>query len=338
MHSEKLNMAPMRNTTVKQLRLLSAAARGGSFAAAAEACHVTPPAVTMQMHQLEADVGLPLFERNGRGFALTAAGREVLAAAERIEVVLADCAAGLAALKSLTSGRVTVGVVSTAKYFAPRMLAAFAGAHPGIDIELVVGNREDTIAAFKSGRLDVAIMGRPPEDLAVESSPIGDHPQVLITPPDHPLAKRRSISPQEIAGETILMREVGSGTRLLAERFLAKHGVKPRIGMEIGSNETIKQAVMAGLGIAFISAHTIATEIDDGRLAVLDLVGLPEIRQWFVVRLAAKRMMPAARALRDFLVAEGRRFLPNVQDHWRRRNAAAPLPRPTHTAAKKVCR
>ncbi len=312
----------MRNITLKQLRLLSAAARGGSFIAAAEAGHVTPPAVTMQMRQLEAEVGLPLFERHGRGFALTAAGREVLAAAERIEVVLADCAAGVAALKSLTSGRVTVGVVSTAKYFAPQMLAAFARVHPGIDIELVVGNREDTIAAFTGGRLDVAIMGRPPEDVEVESAPIGDHPQVVIAPPDHPLAKRHSISPQEIAGETILMREVGSGTRLLAERFFAKHRIKPRIGMEIGSNETIKQAVMAGLGIAFISAHTIAAEIADGRLVVLDVVGFPEIRQWFVVRLVAKRMMPAARALRDFLVAEGRRFLPKVENHRRSRSPA----------------
>jgi len=312
----------MRNITLKQLRLLTAAARGGSFIAAAEACHVTPPAVTMQMHQLEAQAGLPLFERNSRAFALTAAGREVLAAAEQIEVMLADCTAGLAALKSLESGHVTIGVVSTAKYFAPQMLAAFARAHPGIDIELVVGNREDTIAAFKSGRLDVAIMGRPPEDVAAESAPIGDHPQVVIAPPDHPLAKQRAISPQQIAGETVLMREVGSGTRLLAERYLAKHRIKPRIGMEIGSNETIKQAVMAGLGIAFISAHTIAAEIADGRLVVLDVVGFPEIRQWFVVRLVAKRMMPAARALRDFLVAEGRRFLPRVPEHRRRRGVA----------------
>ena len=165
-------------------------------------------------------------------------------------------------------------------------------------------------------------MGRPPEDVDVESTSIGDHPQVVIAPPDHPLAKRRAIPPQEIAGETILMREIGSGTRLLAERFLARHGVKPRIGMEIGSNETIKQAVMAGLGIAFISAHTIAAEIGDGRLVVLDIVGLPEIRQWFVVRLAAKRMMPAARALRDFLVAEGRQFLPQLPDRRRRRKPA----------------
>ena len=325
----------MRNATIKQLRLFRAAARGGSFAAAAAACHVTPPAVTMQMHQLEADVGLPLFERNGRSLTLTVAGREVLAAAERIEVVVADCAAGLAALKSLASGRVTVGVVSTAKYFAPQMLAAFARTHPGIDIELVIGNREDTVGAFKSGRLDVAIMGRPPQDVEVESTLIGEHPQVIIAPPDHPLAARRSIAPQELASETILMREAGSGTRSLAEGFLAKHGIKPRIGMEIGSNETIKQAVMAGLGIAFISAHTIAAEISDGRLAVLDVVGLPEMRQWFVVCLAAKRLMPAARALRDFLLAKGRSFLPHVEQRRQRRDPAAPPRRINQTDAKK---
>jgi LysR family transcriptional regulator for metE and metH len=203
------------------------------------------------------------------------------------------------------------------------MLAAFARSHPGIDIELIIGNREDTIAAFKAGRLDVAVMGRPPEEVEVESALIGKHPQVLIAPPDHPLAKRRNIPPREIAGETILMRESGSGTRLIAERFLRKHGIKPRIGMEIGSNETIKQAVIAGLGIAFISAHTIASEIEDGRLVVLDVVGLPEVRQWFVVRPSAKRLMPAAGALRDFLVAEGRRFLPDV-DRPRRKETKAP--------------
>jgi LysR family transcriptional regulator for metE and metH len=269
----------------------------------------------MQMHQLETVAGLPLIERQGRRFTLTAAGHEVFAAAERIEAILADCTAGLAALKTLASGRVSVGVVSTAKYFAPQMLAAFARAHPGVDIELIVGNREDTIAAFQSGRFDVAIMGRPPEGIRVESALIGEHPQVIIAPPDHPLAKRRSISPREIAKQTILMREIGSGTRSLAEKYLAAHGIEPRIGMEIGSNETIKQAVMAGLGIAFISAHTIAAEISDGRLAILDVVGLPEIRQWFVVRPAVKRMMPADRSLRDFLVAEGQRFLPTVKQH-----------------------
>jgi LysR family transcriptional regulator, low CO2-responsive transcriptional regulator len=322
----------MLRVTIKQLRLLRAAAHGGSLAAAAEECHVTPSAVTMQMHQLEATVGLPLFERNGRRFTLTAAGREVFAAAERIETVLADCAAGLAALKALASGRVTVGVVSTAKYFAPQMLAAFARAHPGIDMELIIGNREDTIAAFQSGKFDVAIMGRPPEGIEVESAVIGEHPQVIIAPPDHPLAKQRSISPRVLAKQTILMREIGSGTRLVAEKFLSERGIKPRIGMEIASNETIKQAVMAGLGIAFISAHTIAAEIGDGRLAILDVVGLPEIRQWFVVRPATKRMMPAASSLRDFLVAEGRRFLPNLKHG--RRGDKTPTVRRKHSAKR----
>ena len=181
----------------------------------------------------------------------------------------------------------------------------------------------------------MAIMGRPPEGIEVEHALIGDHPQVIIAAPDHPLAKQRAISPQQIAGETILMREVGSGTRLMAEGFLAKHRIKPRIGMEISSNETIKQAVMAGLGIAFISAHTIAAEIEDGRLVVLDVIGFPEIRQWFVVRLAAKRLMPAARALRDFLVAEGRGFLPAVPNNRRSRKSTTVARRRT-TSSEKV--
>lgn len=303
----------MRNTTIKQLRLLIAAARGGSFVAAAEACNVTPPAVTMQMQHLEAEAGLPLFERIGRGLTLTEAGREVLAAAERIDAVVADCTAGLATLKALDGGRVTVGAVSTAKYFVPRMLAAFARKHPGIDFELVIGNREETIAAFAAGRYDITVMGRPPDGIEVESALIGDNPHPMIAPPDHRLAGRRRIAPKMLVSETLLMREAGSGTRMLAERFLAAAGIAPRVGMEIKSNETIKQAVMAGLGIALISAHTIEAEIVSGRLIVLDVVGLPEVRQWFVVRPTAKRLMPAARALRDFLVAEGRQFLPDVQ-------------------------
>jgi DNA-binding transcriptional LysR family regulator len=303
----------MRHATLKQFRLLLAATRGGSFTAAAKAGHITPPAVTMQMQQLEAQVGLPLFERGGRALVLTEAGREMLTAAERVDAVLADCVAGIAALKSLEGGKVIVGAVSTAKYFAPRMLAAFARTHPGIDIELVIGNREETIAAFAAGRFDVCIMGRPVEGIEVESAFIGENPHVMIAPPEHRLARRRRVEPNELAGETILMREAGAGTRILAEQFFRNAAIAPRIGMEIGSNETIKQAVIAGLGIAFISAHTIEAEIGDGRLMVLNVVGLPEIRRWFVVRPAARRLMPAAGALRDFLVAQGEKFLPDVK-------------------------
>jgi LysR family transcriptional regulator for metE and metH len=147
----------------------------------------------------------------------------------------------------------------------------------------------------------------------VESALIGDNPHVIIAPPDHPLAQQRRIPASALAGETMLTRETGSGTRTLAEQFFEVASVSPRIGMEIGSNETIKQAVIAGLGIAFISADTIEAEIEDGRLAVLDVIGLPIVRQWYVVRPAAKRLMPAARALRDFLTKEGRGLLPALK-------------------------
>ncbi len=301
----------MRDPTLKQFRLLAAAAHGGSFVAAAQACHLTPPAVTMQMRQLEEEAGIALFERHGREFSLTQAGREVLAAAERVEAVLGDLSAGLAALKSLKAGRVTVGAVSTAKYFVPRMLAAFSKIHPEIEIELIIGNRAETIAAFRDARFDIAVMGRPPEGVEVESVPIGDNPHVMIAPPSHALAGRHQIAPARLADETVLVRENGSGTRMLMENFFSSAGVTPRIGMAISSNETIKQAVIAGLGIAFLSAHTIEAEVADGRLVVLDVAGLPEVRQWFVVRPASKRLMPAARALRDFLTTEGSRLLPH---------------------------
>ncbi|NVO16379.1 MAG: LysR family transcriptional regulator [Rhodoplanes sp.] len=302
----------MRNITLKHLRLVESAARLGSFTAAAEANHVTPPAVTMQMRQLEDEVGLPLFDRDGRGLTPTAAGQEVLLAARKVDAVLTECLEALVALKSLDAGRVTVGVVSTAKYFAPRMLAAFARQHPKVELQLVVGNRREVVAQFEAGLFDVCVMGRPPETCEIESDRIGPHPHVIVAPPDHPLAKKRHLAPAVLAGETFLVREIGSGTRTLMEGFFAHAGVQPIIGMEIGSNETIKQAVMAGLGLAFISAHTIAAELADGRLVVLDVSGLPLERAWYVVRLAARRLMPAARALRDFLVADGGSFLPKM--------------------------
>jgi DNA-binding transcriptional LysR family regulator len=308
----------MRNITLKHLRLVESAARLGSFTAAAEANHVTPPAVTMQMRQLEDEVGLPLFDRDGRGLTPTAAGQEVLLAARKVEAVLTECLEALVALKSLDGGRVTVGVVSTAKYFAPRMLAAFAKKHPKIELQLVVGNRREVVAQFEAGLFDVCVMGRPPETCEIESDRIGPHPHVIVAPPDHPLAKKRHLGPAVLAGETFLVREIGSGTRTLMEGFFAHAGVQPVIGMEIGSNETIKQAVMAGLGLAFISGHTIAAELADGRLVVLDVSGLPLERTWYVVRLAARRLMPAARALRDFLVADGGTFLPKMPAPRRR--------------------
>ncbi|MCE1237019.1 MAG: LysR substrate-binding domain-containing protein [Hyphomicrobiales bacterium] len=302
----------MRNVSLKQLRMVAAAARGRSFAAAAEALHVTPPAVTAQMKLLEEEVGLPLFERDPTGLVPTAAGQEMIDAARRIEAVLQEARESLDAMRSPDGGRVTVGVVSTAKYFAPRLLAAFAREHPRVELELVVGNRSDILSRFEAGELDLSIMGRPPVEVALESALLGDHPHVVVAAPDDPLAGLRDLAPERLADRVFLVREPGSGTRTLMERFLEKTGIAPRIGMEIGSNETIKQAVIAGLGLTFISAHTVAAEIEDRRLVVLDVAGLPMWRRWYVVRLARKRPMPATRALLDFVTHEGREFLPVI--------------------------
>ena len=300
----------MRNTTLKQLRALEALARVGTVTGAAAELHVTPPAVTTQIRILEETAGIPLITRVGDRFRPTDAGSEVLAAVARVESALSECGAALDTLKGLSGGKVTLAVVSTAKYFAPHALGAFGKEHPTIELRLVVSNREDLFAALRNDAVDIAVMGRPPEDIEVERWVIGDHPHIIVAPPDHPMADHKHIDIAELASETFLVREPGSGTRMLMEKRLAAAGVAPTIGFEIGSNETIKQAVIAGLGISFISAHTVAAEIADGRLVELDVKGLPEMRQWFVVKRADKRLMPAAEALRAFLVSQGEGFLP----------------------------
>jgi len=301
----------MRGMTLRQLRVLAAAASTRSVTGAAKALNVTPPAIIWQLKEIEQAAGVTLLERGRDGLRPTDAGREVLVAGRRVEAALGECAESLAALRGAGGGRVSVGVVSTAKYFAPRALGAFSRAHPGIEIRLAVRNRGDTIAALENYEFDVAVMGRPPEQLDVERAAIGDHPHIVVAPPDHPLARRR-LEIRELAGETFLLREEGSGTRLLTQRLFANSGINPRIGMEIGSNETIKQAVMAGLGIALISAHTVAAELGDGRLVSLAVDGLPIVRQWYAVKRRDKRLLPAGQAMWDFLVTEGAGFLPRI--------------------------
>jgi DNA-binding transcriptional LysR family regulator len=200
--------------------------------------------------------------------------------------------------------------VSTAKYFAPQALAGFLGRYPSVEVRLDVGNRAAIIAALEANSLDLALTGWPPQQLAVEKEAVGDHPHIIIARPDHALAARRRMPPSALGEQTFLVREPGSGTRLLMERLFAESRISPRLGMEMGSNETIKQAVIAGLGIAFLSAHTVAAEVSDGRLVVLDVVGLPVMRRWYVVHLKRKRLLPAAVALRDYLISEGNAFLP----------------------------
>jgi LysR family transcriptional regulator for metE and metH len=305
---EKLQ-ATLRRVTLKQLRALAAVARTGTLSAAAREAGVTPQAVALQLRLLEETLGLPLLERSDRARP-TEAGREALQAAQRIEAELAGCVQAIQALQGIEGGSISVGVVSTAKYFAPRALAAFSRAHPDVALRVVVGNRGDMLAGLDGFDLDVVIMGRPPEEAAMEMAVIGDHPHVIIASPAHRLAPRHGITLAELADETFLLREPGSGTRMLMQRLFGSDMPARRI--EMGTNETIKQAVMAEMGIALLSGHTIAAEVETARIAVLDVQGLPMVRRWYVVKRQDKRLLPAARALWDHLVRDGAGFLPDA--------------------------
>lgn len=301
----------MRNLTLRQLRAISQIARDGKIVSAAKHLGLTPSAVTLQVQSIEDEIGLVLFDRAPEGMRPTAAGLAAIEAARAIEERLRLLSDEIDAIRGVRKGSLVVGAVSTAKYFAPSLFAGFMREYAGVDMKLVVGNREETIASLRNHLIDVALMGRPPRDLSVQACVFGDHPLVVVAAPDHPLTGQRDISKETVAGEHFIIREPGSGTRISFERFLGD--VPGRLddpGTEMDSNETIKQAVMAGLGVAFISAHTVAWEVDAGRLAILDVAGLPIRRQWFAVSRADRAVTPVMSAFEQFLARKGAAFLP----------------------------
>jgi DNA-binding transcriptional LysR family regulator len=300
-----------RQLTIRQLRALAAVQAAGSITSAANQLNLTQPAVTLQLRNLQALAGLPLIQRTGDGMLLTDAGREVQRLSARIEAALLDCEQSLDMIAGRSSGRVSIGAVSTAKYFVPFAIAAFSKRFPKIDVTLRIGNREDIRDALRGYDLDIAIMGQPPADVEVEMLPLGKHPHIIVAASGHRLAKRK-LAATDLADETFITREVGSGTRMLMEQFFQKAGLKAKIGMEMDSNETIKQAVIAGLGIAFISQHTVSHELRKRRLVSLKVLGLPVMRQWHAVRRKDKILLPPARAMLDFLGQEGSRYLPSA--------------------------
>jgi LysR family transcriptional regulator, low CO2-responsive transcriptional regulator len=298
--------------TLKQLRALSAIHDRGSVTLAAETLQLTVPAVSTQLKLLAQNIGTKLVLRNSDGRTeLTLQGLQVLATINKIDTALERCFQSIDAINSGKSGLVTLGVVSTGKYYAPSILALAKQELPDVQINLIIGNRQQIIAALEDHSMDLVIMGRPPRHPEVDSILLGDHPHVLIAPPDHPLAGKRDILPQEILSETIIMRERGSGTRILMERFLDRIGEGDTYdSIEFNSNETIKQAAIAGLGIALISAHTVSDALAEGRIVTLDLPGLPIIRRWFLVRAVDARQTPVSRRVREFLAENAKSFLP----------------------------
>lgn len=306
-------MPKLDAVTLRQLRALAAVAETGSLAAAGERLGLTPPAVHAQIRNLETALSVPMLQRapTGAGSVPTPEAELALEAGRRIEVALGRCVEQIAAVKAGHSGRVTLGVVSTAKYFAPRLVATLKRQSPGVEVVLRESNRGGVVADLERQAVDLAIMGRPPRQPVVAASPIGPHPHGLIAPPDHPLAGLDRVEIEQILREPMIAREVGSGTRILMTRYLDAQAPGQAYDLvEMGSNETIKQAVMAGLGLAFISLHTATEELRSGRLVALRAPGLPLMRQWFLVHSADHPLSPAARALAERIEALRGAFLP----------------------------
>ena len=298
------------NITFRQLRVFAEVAEHGSMARAAEALHLTPPAVSMQIKELESQVGLLLFDRHGRAVSLSTAGEYFLVHARRLLGALKEADDAMARLKRVERGLLTIGMVSTAKYFVPHLLARFHEDHRGVDVRLrVVGNREQLVALMQAGEADLTIMGRPPRELATRSESFAPHPLVFVAPPGHPLLQTSQAPVAALAPYAFIAREHGSGTRSAMENFFAEHRFAPHIAMEMSSNETIKQAVIAGLGLSFLSLHTVGLELKSGLLQVLDIAGTPIMRTWNVVHLGSRVLSPAAEAFRYYLIEHGQVFL-----------------------------
>jgi len=292
----------MRRLTLRQFRVFDAVARHLSFSRAAEELHLSQPAVSMQVKGLEDIVGLPLTEQLGKKIFLTEAGREVLHASQSITARLNDLQHNLGQLRSIDTGRLNIASTSTVNAVATDILARFRGRHPGVSIHLDVSNRAEVLDQLVGNRIDLAIMGQVPDGLGLEATRFMDNPLVVIAAPDHPLARKKRISVRELASESFLVREAGSGTRGAMERFFAARGLEIQSSMEMSSNEAIKQAVQAGLGLGILSLQTLEMELALKRLAVLKVEGFPIMRHWYIVHRADKRLSPVAQAFKGFVL------------------------------------
>jgi DNA-binding transcriptional LysR family regulator len=294
------------NVTFRQLRVFAEVARLGSMSRAADMLHLTPQAISMQIREVETQVGLPLFDRIGRSVALSTAGEYFLVHARRLLGNLLEAENAMARFKHLERGLLTIGIVGTATYFVPSLLAGFHREHEGIDVRLRVHeNRESLVKAMASGEIDLSVMGRPPRELGARAEVFAAHPMVFVCAPGHALLDGGSHPAGVLDGPPFIVREHGSGTRAAMAAFLAAHHVVPRITMEIANNETIKQAVMAGLGVSFLSLHTIVLELRQGLIRVLDIEATPVMRTWNVVHLQSRVLSPAAEAFRYFIIEHG---------------------------------
>jgi len=289
--------------TLRQLRTFEAVARHQSISRAAAELHLTQPAVSMQMKQIEEQIGLPIVELVGKRMFLTEAGQALRGHARAIAERMEALQHAMEQFRGLEAGLLRLAVVSTANYFVPRLMADFHARWPGVRVALQVANRDEVLAALADNSTDLAITGRPPDTADVVAQACMDNPLVVIAAPAHPLTSLPGIALARLAQETLVVREAGSGTRAAIERHFAAHGLAVRAGCEMGTNEALKLAVRAGLGLGVVSAQTIELELATGCLAVLPVEGFPLMRRWYVVHRKAKALSVAASTFRDMLLA-----------------------------------
>lgn len=292
------------HTTFRQLEIFEAIARLGSFTRASEELYLTQPTVSMQMKKLTESVGAPLIEQVGKKLHLTPDGQHLAQATREIFAILDHFTMAVAERRGLKQGKLSLMAITTASYFAPRLLGEFAKLYPGIDVSLRVTNKEQVLASIADKQDDLYFLGAPPVEIDVVAMPIMDNPIVVLAAPDHPLAHQKQISLHRIAQEPWLMREKGSGTRNAIERRFAEKGIALNTRLELGSNEAIKQAILAGLGISALSLHTLALNAP-GQFAVLDVEDFPIQRHWYAVYPAGRQLSVVARAFLDYLLGRG---------------------------------
>jgi DNA-binding transcriptional LysR family regulator len=295
----------MRNATLRQLKVFEAVARHLSFSRAAEELHLTQPAISTQVKTLEDHVGLSLFERLDKKIYLTPAGTELLYHSRAIIQQFQEAEEAMTQFKGISGGKLNVAVISAGDYFFPRLLVEFARSHPGVTFNFTVHNREELLGQLADNLTDLAIMVRPPTNMDTINVAFAPHPYVIVAAPSHPLAGRKRIPMSLLEDEPFVVREKGSDTWNSMQEGLAGHLARINIAMEIKSTETIKQAVIAGMGISFLSAHTIGLELQAGSLVVLDVQGLPLMLNWYVVHRKNKRLPAVAQAFKNFLMSDG---------------------------------
>jgi DNA-binding transcriptional LysR family regulator len=294
----------LRHGTLPQLHLFATTARLGSFTLAAEELHMAQPTASVQMKKLTETMGVPLFEQVGKRLYLTEAGRRLDEACQEIFRAFAALDESLAGMRALDSGRLRLAVSTTGMGFAPRLLGAFVALHPGIETSVQAHNRQMLVHRLAHNEDDLYLFADAPEMAAVVAQELVPNPLVVLARDDHPLAREKSIPFQRLAEEPFLIREEGSGSRRIAMRLFAEHGLAPRIRMELGTNEAIKEAILAGLGVTITSRHTFGMDPESSRYACLDVEGFPLENHWYLVYPEGKQLSPVARAFLDFARAE----------------------------------